>query len=161
LIEGSNVALTIADDPADEEIDITVAAAGGGGGGSNRVIVSNPALSVNRTGAGRTLKYGHPQETPQVTDSVVHRVVMPPCTLKTLRVVCTITGDPDASLAIIARKNGVDTALAVNFDQGTEMIGSYATDISFSANDLLSMKYDLVTFSSSATATFSFVIDYV
>ena len=33
LIEGSNVTLTIADDPGNEEVDVTIAASGGGGGG--------------------------------------------------------------------------------------------------------------------------------
>lgn len=32
LIEGANVTLTVADDPANEEVDVTVAAAAGGGG---------------------------------------------------------------------------------------------------------------------------------
>jgi hypothetical protein len=32
FIEGSNVTLTIADDPTDEEVDVTIASSGGGGG---------------------------------------------------------------------------------------------------------------------------------
>jgi len=35
FIQGANVTLTVADDAANEEVDITVAAAGGGGGGSS------------------------------------------------------------------------------------------------------------------------------
>ena len=34
FIEGTNVTLTVADDPADEEVDVTIASAGGGSGGS-------------------------------------------------------------------------------------------------------------------------------
>lgn len=35
LIEGANVTLTIADDGAGDEVDITIAASGGGGGSGN------------------------------------------------------------------------------------------------------------------------------
>lgn len=34
FIEGSNVTITVADDPIDDEIDITIASSGGGGGGT-------------------------------------------------------------------------------------------------------------------------------
>jgi hypothetical protein len=35
LIEGSNVTITMADDPGNDEIDVTIAASGGGGGGGS------------------------------------------------------------------------------------------------------------------------------
>lgn len=71
LIEGSNVTLTIADNPTTGAVDVTVAATGGGGGGggaptgasyvtlgvdstltAERVLVAGTALTLSDGGAG-------------------------------------------------------------------------------------------------------------
>jgi len=40
LIEGSNVTLTVTDDPTDEEVDVTIASSGGGGGTPSDTVVN-------------------------------------------------------------------------------------------------------------------------
>lgn len=49
LIEGNNITLTVADDTANEEIDITIAAAGGGGGGLLAYTVYDPASEETKS----------------------------------------------------------------------------------------------------------------
>ncbi|HHT9135461.1 MAG TPA: hypothetical protein ACFYD2_11215, partial [Candidatus Avalokitesvara rifleensis] len=46
FIEGSNVTLTVTDDPTNEEVDVTVASSGGGG--------TNPSFSVHKNGVDQT-----------------------------------------------------------------------------------------------------------
>jgi hypothetical protein len=54
FIEGTNITLTIADDSANDEVDITIAASGGGGGGNldslTDVVITTPST-------GQVLKY--------------------------------------------------------------------------------------------------------
>ena len=54
FIEGTNITLTIADDSANDEVDITITAAGGGGGGNldslTDVVITTPST-------GQVLKY--------------------------------------------------------------------------------------------------------
>lgn len=68
FVEGANVTLTIADDPGNEEVDITIASSGGGGGGlgdpgGNGVVVRTALnTTINRTiqatGAGVSVNDG-------------------------------------------------------------------------------------------------------
>jgi hypothetical protein len=51
LIEGTNVTFTIADDPGDDEVDITIAASGGGGGGT-----ITPPDGINLTATDQTIE---------------------------------------------------------------------------------------------------------
>lgn len=46
LIEGSNITLTIADDPGNEEVDVTIAASGGGGGLSEAEVLARVAVGL-------------------------------------------------------------------------------------------------------------------
>ena len=46
FIEGSNVTLTVADDPTNEEVDVTIASSGGSG--------TNPSFSVHKNGTDQT-----------------------------------------------------------------------------------------------------------
>jgi len=59
LIEGSNVTLTVTDDPGNNEIDVTIAASGSGGGlpdtGSNGIVVRD---SATPTTVARTITAG-------------------------------------------------------------------------------------------------------
>lgn len=60
LIEGTNVTLTMTDDPTNDEIDVTIASTGGGGGGTFIGLTDVPAsftgsaLKVARVNAGET-----------------------------------------------------------------------------------------------------------
>ena len=47
MIEGSNVTLTITDDPTNNEVDVTIASSGGGGGASLGLIQAVHAGYVN------------------------------------------------------------------------------------------------------------------
>ena len=49
LIEGANITLTVADDPTNNEVDVTIVAAGGGGGGLtwNEVAGTTQAAAVD------------------------------------------------------------------------------------------------------------------
>ena len=68
LIEGANVTITMADDSANDEIDVTIAASGGGGGGGGGDVVG-PASSTDAVPAlfdgttGKLLKNSTPTGT--------------------------------------------------------------------------------------------------
>jgi len=47
LIEGTNVTLTVADDPTDEEVDVTIASSGGGSGTDEKVKISAQDITNN------------------------------------------------------------------------------------------------------------------
>lgn len=52
LIEGANVTITVADDAADEEVDITIAAAGGGGTPASTVVAETSYGQASAVGTG-------------------------------------------------------------------------------------------------------------
>ena len=79
LIEGSNVTLTVTDDPGNNEIDVTIAATGGGGSGTVTSVSVTTANGISGTVANPTttpaitLQLGEP-----TADGIIYGEITPP-----------------------------------------------------------------------------------
>jgi len=139
LIEGANVTLTVADDPGNEEVDVTIASAGGGGGVAKTLLgYWYKNLSYNLT-----MYYALNDITSQGTEDYAQGAALAG-TFKTLKIRIRLNTFNSGNTVFTFCKNGTDTALTISVPYGQTGIFTINSDVAVAENDLIDLKVSTV-----------------